>query len=102
MPTLSGDSPICTVDDDLLGRRDFAGHLADQIRAAPRSEGFVIGLVGPWGSGKTSLLNLAVTQLETEFAIVRFEPWLFTGADQLLPRFFSELGAQLESTAAGT
>lgn len=57
-------------------------------------EGFVIGLTGPWGTGKTSVLALLEAELE-DAAVVWFEPWLFTGANELVDRFFGEISAQL-------
>ncbi len=56
----------------------------------------MIGLTGPWGSGKTSVLNLLEESLGSEAIVVWFEPWLFSDADQLVTRFFDELSAQLK------
>lgn len=55
---LDPDRPILANEQDLLGRRPLVARLADWVRDAPLDEGFVIGLTGPWGSGKTSVLNL--------------------------------------------
>jgi hypothetical protein len=57
-----------------------------------------MALTGPWGSGKTSLLNLIDERLgqEPDTVIVRFNPWYFSGTEQLLQHFFSEMGGQLE------
>jgi hypothetical protein len=92
---LDADRPIAGVDQDLLGRAPLVDRLADWIRDAPFSDGFVIGLTGPWGSGKTSVLNLLEERLRAEAVVVWFEPWLFSDADQLVTRFFGELSAQL-------
>lgn len=54
----SGDRPLNNPDDDELGYAPFASHLAQQILTTAAPEGFVIALNGPWGSGKTSLLNM--------------------------------------------
>jgi predicted KAP-like P-loop ATPase len=70
------------------------------VREAPLDEGFVLGLTGPWGSGKTTILNFLEETLESEAVVVRFEPWLFSDADQLVTRFFSEFSARLKG--AGT
>jgi hypothetical protein len=101
--TLDPDRAIATADADDLGRSGFAEGLADQIRTAG-SSGLVVALTGAWGSGKTSLLNLVEEQLVAQhpgqepITIVRFNPWLFSGAEQLVQRYFAELGAELKGT----
>lgn len=53
------DRPISHPRDDVLGRAEFALVLArsiDQLAAA--RDGFVIGLIGEWGSGKSSVIEL--------------------------------------------
>ena len=55
------DRPISKPADDLLGRAGFALQLAKAIdQLAVANEGFVIGLVGSWGSGKSSVVELVV------------------------------------------
>lgn len=61
------------------------------------TEGAVVGVLGPWGSGKTSFVNLARAHLESQGAtIVDFNPWMFSGAEQLVESFFIEISAQLK------
>jgi hypothetical protein len=92
----AGDQPIDDVSQDELGRDGFVEALRDEVRDAP-VEGFVIGVTGDWGSGKTSVINMALNPLarETGFRIVRFNPWLFSGTPQLIEHFFTELSSQL-------
>lgn len=94
---LSSDEPIRSADQDLLGRAPFAHALTRTIERAPRGAGFVIAVTGPWGDGKTSVLNMAIEQLEERGSaqVVRFNPWLFSGTEDLLARFFTEVAAQL-------
>ncbi len=50
--------------DDRLGRRPFAVALARYIhQLQPRSDGYVIGLQGGWGSGKSSVINMLLEEL---------------------------------------
>jgi predicted KAP-like P-loop ATPase len=52
------DRPISKPSEDLLGRSGFALQLAraiDQLTIA--NEGFVIAILGAWGSGKTSVIE---------------------------------------------
>ena len=91
------DRAITSRADERLRRTEFADALAAQIASAGQS-GVVMALTGPWGSGKTSLLNLIEERLgeEPDTLVVRFNPWYFSGTEQLLQHFFSEMGAQLQ------
>ena len=92
------DRPIEGRGQDRLGRLSFAEAIAQQVRAVPAEHGFTIAVVGEWGSGKTSVLNMVAEVLEDgtcAAAILRFNPWLFGSADDLVARFFRELSAQL-------
>ena len=75
----------------------MAHSFADQIQAINAQNGLVVGVLGPWGSGKTSFVNLARQRLqEAEIAVLDFNPWMFSGADQLVQAFFVEITAQLK------
>jgi predicted KAP-like P-loop ATPase len=53
------DKPISRVSQDLLGRAGFALSLARAIdNLLVAEEGFVIAILGEWGSGKTSVIQL--------------------------------------------
>jgi hypothetical protein len=93
---VSGDRPIESPHEDLLSREGFVRVLASQALAQGKEEGFVMGLGGPWGIGKTSLLNLMAGELESDEAyVVRFDPWLFSDSEELVLRFLRELTTQL-------
>ena len=92
------DHPIERRKQDRLGRASFAEAIAKHVRTIPAEHGFTIALRGEWGSGKTSLLNMVAEALEDgkdATAILRFNPWLFGGAADLVTLFFRELSAQL-------
>jgi energy-coupling factor transporter ATP-binding protein EcfA2 len=82
--------------EDLLDRAGLAALLADEVQSLNASQGAVVGVLGDWGSGKTSLLNMLVEQLkDSSIPVVEFNPWLFSGTEQLVTAFFEELAAQL-------
>ncbi|RMF84746.1 MAG: hypothetical protein D6736_18735 [Nitrospinota bacterium] len=54
---LSSDKPVVDPNEDRLGYAPFAKHLAESIGKMTPTEGLVIGIYGPWDSGKTTLLN---------------------------------------------
>ncbi len=91
-----GDAPIGSLGEDRLGRRPFAEALAAEILAAPADRGYVMGLTGPWGSGKTSILNMTVDAIKDEAVVVQFNPWMFSGTEALVSSFFEEIGKQLD------
>lgn len=99
------DTPIDSTTEDILGRRNFAEKLGETIRDWDRKESIVIALYGPWGSGKTSVLNMAISYIEdttkelpkeSKPIIIRFNPWNFSEQEQLLRAFFRELLAEIK------
>lgn len=103
---INPDLPIEKESEDLLNRTQFAENLALAIKKFNAQSSFSIGLYGPWGSGKTSLLNLALGKLEeidNEIVILRFNPWLCSDPQQLISQYFAQLAAaiKLKREAAG-
>ncbi len=98
------DVPIHYQSEDRLGRKKFAGLLAGTIMSLPVKKTFTIGLFGPWGSGKTSLINMTVDALNryqdgggTKVPkVIRFEPWNYVDANQLLVQFFKVISHELK------
>ena len=91
-----GDNPIEKSEDDAIGRTASAQKFAQHVLALDTSEGIVVGVLGPWGSGKTSFINLAQKEFEkAEVPVLDFNPWMFSGAAQLVESFFAEITAQL-------
>lgn len=86
------DRPISNIAEDRFGRNLLAEILAKQIKQASPEDSFVIGLIGAWGSGKTSTLNMLESHLVDEtHVVVKFNPWYFSGTEQLIQIFFEEL-----------
>jgi hypothetical protein len=65
-----------------------------------RSTGFVIGLTGEWGLGKSSVLNLVNEKLSNSknVAVAVVNPWLFKTRDDLLTAYFNALRNALGKT----
>jgi predicted KAP-like P-loop ATPase len=83
------DNPIRREQDDALGRARVAKSFAQQILSIDPAEGIVVGVLGPWGSGKTSFVNLTRVHLDKlGVAVLDFNPWMFSGAEQLVESFF--------------
>jgi predicted KAP-like P-loop ATPase len=95
--TARADNPIRRLDEDALGRASVARAFARQVLGLDASEGVVVGVLGPWGSGKTSFVNLARPEFErASVPVLEFNPWMFSGAQQLVESFFVELSVQLK------
>jgi predicted KAP-like P-loop ATPase len=89
----AGTSPAL---HDPLGRAPFAERLAKSICEMAPQDGFVFALYGPWGSGKTTLLNFITHYVKYRKAldnpwVLEFNPWWFSGREDLTRRFFQEL-----------
>ncbi len=93
-PTLNGDRPIHALAEDRLGFGPAAQHAARAINSLASSDGFVIGIEGEWGAGKTSFINLVIEALrgfERPPEIVKFLPWIISARDVLLQELMSEV-----------
>lgn len=98
----STDRPIQGATEDKLGRAEFAQRLAKDIRDLDGEEAFTLALYGKWGSGKTSVKNLILSQLNSKRYkennhIVELNAWQFSRNGNLTSAFFRELGLILES-----
>lgn len=97
---IPSDNPISTSDQDLLGRALSARLFAHQILSSDCSQGMVAAVLGEWGSGKTSFINMAREEFESaDIPVLSFNPWMFSGAEQLVSAFFLEISAQLKLRA---
>lgn len=99
------DQPIDSVKDDLLSRSSFATSLADAILAYTNKNSIVTALYGEWGSGKSSVINMALGHLarvseqlpkHQRPIVIRFNPWNYSDQNQLLAQFFRELSVVLK------
>jgi len=93
------DEPTQEAKQDLFGFIPLASKTANFIKNIVTNDlntSYSIGLLGEWGSGKTSLANLIKEQLTAEIEQqsiiwVEFKPWLFSGHQNLIEQFFSTL-----------
>lgn len=96
----SADRPIGCVEEDLLGRTPFAESLTSAIKGWRGNESLIVALYGPWGSGKSSVKNMALQTLRSAEAncplIIEFNPWQWSGQNQLAEAFFQEIGLVLD------
>lgn len=108
---LSPDRPLNHPAEDILGYDRFAENLAISLWKMTPMEGMVVAIHGPWGSGKSSVLNFVRHYLEKgseeevgeeeeipeeeQPIMMRFSPWWFSGREDLTRLFFGQLRARL-------
>ncbi|MBD8219565.1 AAA family ATPase [Microbacterium sp. CFBP 13617] len=101
--TWLSDDPLPQLDDHEAFRRV---HLVDHVlsvlgRLRHQSASSTIGLVGAWGSGKTTVLDELARRLSDreqtrqffgeEWSVAHFNPWLYSDPASLHAAFFAEL-----------
>lgn len=100
----SADRPISSASEDLLGRAEFAQSLARAIGGWKQRDSLVVGLYGPWGEGKSSVKNMALEAIRKSLprvTIVEFNPWQWSGQEQLATAFFDQIGFALGRSDKG-
>lgn len=94
------DAPILTPEDDKFGIDRFTQALSRSIRNIESPIGATIALHGPWGSGKSSAVNLIRHHLESDvekgmLQLIDFKCWWFRGEEALTLAFLQELNTAL-------
>lgn len=84
------------ISEDALARAPLAAAFGRRVLQLDCSKGLVVGVLGPWGSGKTTFINYARPALrEGSTALLDFNPWMFSGHEALVEFFFVELSSEL-------
>ena len=98
------DAPIHTKADDRFSRWAFSERTAHVIATRKDASSLVLAIYGPWGDGKTSVLNMMAEALKAHpgVVLIRFNPWHFESHEQLIRAFFDTLadaaGKNLKTT----
>jgi len=111
-PEFHPDRPITSAAQDTLGRKCFAHAIADRLVAWHGRDCLVAAIYGGWGTGKSSVKNmiverlggLAVAKSSDAPHVIEFNPWQFSGSEQLTGEFFATLSEALveHSACSGT
>ena len=105
------DTPIFSIDD-VLGRKEIAYSAMDSLIDIETTKGcFTFGICAPWGSGKSSFLNMMKDRISSinkdvsnrelknkykRIITIDFNPWLYSVKIDLVTAFFDELSKSLE------
>ncbi len=103
------DKEIKTIKADAFGHRHFAEVLQGYVEAPANKPPFSIGLLGTWGSGKSSIKSLYLEGLNDDLSKdsrkkrifpITFNAWRFGGEENikraLLRQVYCELGGSRE------
>lgn len=106
---MNTDLPLLNAKDDKLNRFIFASEIASGLVNSfqDNNESLVLGINGNWGSGKSTLINFIISEIErqtelnnSEIITLRFNPWMFSGQKELQNIFLKEMFLRLESNKA--
>ncbi|MFM7458532.1 MAG: P-loop NTPase fold protein [bacterium] len=96
------DEPLDTIHESKISKEDLSLLKNKLLATKGSSQSFVLGIIGAWGSGKTSLgkqlHNSLGNKHSKECSTIWFEPWKFKGEnsvqDSLIEHLASKLPAQ--------
>jgi hypothetical protein len=92
------EKPIISKNEDLLGRKKVASDLAKEIEHYKNKDSLTIGIVGKWGSGKTSFINMVLESFKRndKYIVIKFNPWNISSRKQLISDFFLQLSNNIK------
>ena len=95
MPHFFADQSVEKAAQDEYNRYKFAEGIARSIRSLPPKSCYVFGLHGPWGDGKTSVLNFVADIFRVQGWVkpVEFNPWRIGSEDALFAEFFKSIAS---------
>lgn len=98
------DRPQRMANRDRLGFRILAKRLAASMLRQSPTEGYVIGIEGTWGSGKTTLINFLLEELRADTSnppqTVKFDPWVVGEKDRMLAELMADLASAVDAINA--
>lgn len=104
---IHSDKAVEKIEQDQLGRKNFAKRIAKDIISWKSKDNLVIGLYGKWGDGKTSVVNFIKDLFENpkKFGekinesqiptVIEFNPWIFSNQGTLIQKFLEEVAKEL-------
>ncbi len=87
------------ISTDFLNRNGFVQSLALALLDLPRDKSMVTAVFGPWGSGKSWIMENLARELKSDdlnlSRVCKFAPWEMRSQDQILAEFFTTIANQL-------
>ena len=96
------DSPIERREDDRYGIHSFSSALATSLVGISEPIGSTIAITGPWGSGKSSAVNLIRAELlarkDENLTILDFKCWWYRGEEAIALAFLQQIDTALKTS----
>jgi GTPase SAR1 family protein len=92
------DSPVTlNSENDVFSHLGYINDIRNRILKTKNSgNSFAIGIIAPWGAGKTTFLESLELSLQKSNVIqIRFNPWLARNKEAITSMFFSDLAINL-------
>lgn len=103
--SMNTDAEIQSAKQDGLNRALFAVRVANRIHRASSGPSIVFGLAGPWGSGKSSVLNMIEEHMtdryEGTWILARLTPWAADDVTTLVGEFYNCVASAMPDTEPG-
>jgi len=94
---LSGASNDLAADKDQLGFESYAKAFAELIGSRYTQPPLTIGIYGPWGVGKSTLLKYIQEYVKNYVHIVKFNAWEYSASKSIWPGLVRKIMDQMES-----
>lgn len=92
--------------NDYLGYKVFAKNIKTSISLLPSDLGFTCAIDGPWGVGKTTILNFLKEDIKKDaffkYRILNFSPWNILDPNKVITEFFALLKESIEEEIRDT
>ncbi|UEG51854.1 KAP family NTPase [Mucilaginibacter daejeonensis] len=83
-------------NQDTFQRSSVVAEIARRVSVTSNCRSFAIGILGEYGSGKTSFINLIKIHLDpAKTEVLDYNPWSSEGAANIQRDFFDQLSAKL-------
>lgn len=101
---LLNDDPISKFDDDKLDYDPIVNKLSHILLNENHTKSISIGLVGPWGNGKSSVIHMVKNTIEADkkyidndIISIHFLPYLNHNENDIINEFFTTLSNELSN-----
>lgn len=94
---LYDDNPIDKSENDILGRKSKAIQVSRLLKNYKSKNSIAIGIVGKWGDGKSSFMNLIEENFKNDDKIItiQFNSWLNISVKSIIQDFFNTVEKQI-------